>query len=188
MNGFALRHQGQPQYSAEALDKAEALLKRFDVPDPSDRQIDMTVYLIRAFGNGGPPEGTVPPELSSVVKEMKGALPYSGFNLIDTKLLALRNGLRVEDGLQTGLTSVPYFYSLEFHEPSVSADGKTVVVQGFNFGLRVPVSTSNGLLYQTESISTPLTIQQGQMQVLGKIKLNSLSNDDLFVVLSCKVK
>ena len=34
----------------------------------------------------------------------------------------------------------------------------------------------------------PGRIYEGQKQVLGKIKLNSSSPDDLFVVLSCKLK
>src|ERR1035438_8040442 len=51
VNGLVLNNmQGAP----EDLDKAEALLKRFDVPEPPpppERQIEMTVSLIRAYAD-----------------------------------------------------------------------------------------------------------------------------------------
>lgn len=179
--------QGAPN----ELDQAEALLKRFDVPEPApppQRQIEMTVSLVRAYADAGKVQGSVPPELAPVVKEMKGALPYAGFSLLDTIQLNVRDELTVEDALpnpDAAVRSNPYFYKLMFHQPSVSADGKTVSMRMFHFGVKVPVSSTNGLQYQDESITTPLTIYEGQKQVLGKIKLH---NDDLFVVLSCKVK
>jgi hypothetical protein len=43
-------------------------------------------------------------------------------------------------------------------------------------------------VYQEVGIATPLTIYEGQKLVLGKIKIRKLSANDLFVVLSCKVK
>jgi hypothetical protein len=186
VNGFVLTQNGP----ADGLDKAEALLKRLDVAEPGpppERQIEMTVNLINAFGDPGDRKGSVPPELAPVIKEMKGALPYSGFNLVDTIQVSVRDGMKLEEALPTAVTGmggVQYFYSLEFHEPSVSADGRTVSVRGFRFAVKVPAGSG----YQDVSIATPLTIYEGQKQVLGKIKLSSMSADDLFVVLSCKVK
>jgi hypothetical protein len=184
VNGLLLNSmQGQ----ADELDKAEALLKRFDVPEPvppPERQIEMTVSLIRAFVDVGRVQGSMPPELASVVKEMKGALPYAGFNLVETLHVNVRDGMKVEDFLP----NVPHFYSLEFHEPSVSADGKTVSVRGFRFAVKVPGAMAPGSTYQDVGIATPLTLYDGQKQVLGKIKLDPMSGDDLFVVLSYKLK
>ena len=176
-----------------SLDQAEALLKRFDVPVPTgppERQIEMTIYLVRGFGDKGDRKGSVPPELEPVVKEMKGALPYLGFNLVDTIVVNVRDGLKLEDALPSGVTgvSVPYFYSLEFHDPSLTPDGKTVSVGAFRFAVKVPVTSPAGSMYQDVSIATPLTIHEGQKQVLGKIKLHSMSADDLFVVLTYKLK
>lgn len=187
------------QSASDELDKAEALLKRFDVPEPPptpDRQIEMTVSLIRAYADAGKVQGSVPPELAPVVKEMKGALPYVGFSLVDTIQVIARDGLKLEDALPSAVTppvssggvSIPYFYNLLLDGARVSPDGKTVSVRMFHFGVKIPVSTSNGVLYQDVGITTPLTIYEGQKLVLGKIKPNSMSNDDLFVVLSCKVK
>lgn len=178
------------QAVSDELDKAEALLKRFDVPEPApppERQIEMTLNLVNAFTGSGDRKGSVPPELAPVIKEMKGALPYSGFNLVDTIQVSVRDGMKLEDALPsavTGMGGVQYFYSVEFHEPSVSADAKTVSVRTFRFAVKVPAGSG----YQDVSIATPLTIYEGQKQVLGKIKLSSMSPDDLFVVLSCKVK
>jgi hypothetical protein len=174
------------------LNKAEELLKRFDVPEsnpPSERQIDMTVHLIRAYAEGNRAKGSVPPELADVVKEMKGALPYAGFSLVDTIQLKVKDGLQIDDALPalSELPSVvPFFYSLTFGEPSISSDGKTVQVRHFRFGVKVPIQTTGGVTYQDEAIATPLTLYDNQKQVLGKLKMRT--GDDLFVVLSCKVR
>jgi hypothetical protein len=190
VNGLLLNNQTG---ATEDIDKAEALLKRFDVPEPAappERQIEMTISLIRAYADAAKVQGSVPPELASVVKEMKGSLPYGGFSLVDTIQAIVRDGLKLEDALPSSVWAVgiPQFYSLEFHEPWLSADGKTVSVRGFRFGVKIPVVTNTGVIYQDEGISTPLAIHEGQKQVLGKVKTNPSSNDDLFVVLSCKLK
>jgi hypothetical protein len=190
VNGLLLEAIMAPAHSeSDELDKAEALLKRFDVPEPVPtplRQIEMTVSLVRAYADAGKVQSSVPPELAPVVKEMKGALPYAGFSMLDTIQMNVTDGFTLEDALPKADTGInPYFYKLIFHQPAVSADGKTVTVRMFQFGLKVPVSSTNGLQYQDESIASSLTMYEGQKQVLGKIKLH---NDDLFVVLSCKVK
>jgi len=64
-------------------------------------------------------------------------------------------------------------------------------VRSFRFGVKVPVSTmsaAGGLSYQDESITTPLTVCDGQKQVIGKVKLRPTSGDDMFVVLTSHVK
>jgi hypothetical protein len=196
VNGLVLRAVTPKETDVTTqLDRAEELIKRFDVPDAPvqpERQIDMTVSLIRAITDANRVKGSVPHELADVVKELKGALPYAGFGIVDTIQLKVRNGLQIEDALPA-LSEVPgappLFYSLTFHDPVVMADGKTVSIGNFRFGVKVPVSTMIGaanVTYQDESIATPLTLYDGQKQVLGKVKLRS--GDDLFVVLSCKVK
>jgi len=121
----------------DELDKAEALIKRFDVPEPApppERQIEMTLNLVNAFAGPGDRKGSVPPELAPVIKEMKGALPYSGFNLVDTIQVSVRDGMKLEDALPvavTGMGGVQYFYSVEFHEPSVSEILNRYLLQEF---------------------------------------------------------
>jgi len=170
------------------LDKAEELIKRFDVPEPPqppEREIDMTISLIRACEDAARCKGAVPSDLADVVKEMKGALPYAGFSPVDNLQVKVRDGLEVEDALPSTNPPAASFYRLEFKGPSISPDGKTVTVGHFRFGIKVPIMLPQTVNYQDESIATPLTITVGQKQVLGKLKF---LGDDLFVVLSCKVK
>ncbi len=178
--------------AAEQLDQAEALLKRFDVPEPPrapDKQIEVTIYLVHAYGERPANVKTpVPAELEPVVKEMKGALPYTGFGLIDTIRVIAENGTSIEDALPaeaTYFSPLPYFYRVSFELPSILADGKTVQISQFHFGLKVPLTTNQ---YHDESIQTPLTVQEGQKQVLGKLKLLGTAKDDLFIVLICRLK
>ena len=114
-----------------------------------------------------------------------------GFELADTIRVNVRNGLRLEDALPVAATregGVTYFYNMEFHEPAISTDGKILSLGGFRFGLRLPVNTNGTYTYQDVGIASPLTIYQDQKQILGKVKLQSSSPDDLFVVLSYKLK
>ncbi len=47
----------------ELLDRAEAMLKRLDVPEPpsAEKGVEFTVYLLRANSGGDDKSGTVPP-------------------------------------------------------------------------------------------------------------------------------
>jgi hypothetical protein len=178
---------GKTNFEAD-LDKAVALIKRFDVPEPApppERQIEMTVNLIRAWTDANRPAGAVSAELAPVVKEMKGALPYAGFALVDTIQSIIHDGLAVQDAMPINWPGGSYFYNLSFNGLQTSGDGKSLTLGTFHFGVKVPVPSSNGVNYQDESITTPLNVREGQKMVLGKIKLH---NDDLFVVLSYKLK
>src|SRR5664280_940206 len=102
VNGLVI-HSNIP----DDIDKAEALLKRFDVPappPPAERQIEMTIHLIRASAGATGVPSSVPPELEPVVKEMKGSLTYTGFSLVDTMVVNVRDEMKLDDLLPNSVT------------------------------------------------------------------------------------
>jgi len=171
----------------ERLDKAEALVERLDVPEPAtaEKEIEVTIQLVRAYSDARGASSSVPPDLEPVVKQMKGALPYSGFKLVDTIQAMAHHGLALQDALGMSVPGAQYFYNLEFRGVDSLDAGKTLRITDFHFGIKVPVAHAGGMTYQDESITTPLTLKEGQKLVLGKLKF---AGDDLFVVLSSKAK
>lgn len=89
-------------------------------PQP-EREIDMTLHLVRAYTDAARVKGSVPAELADVVKEMKGILPYAGISLLDTIQLKVRDGLDIQDALPPCTLeapgALPVFYSVNFHLP-----------------------------------------------------------------------
>jgi hypothetical protein len=194
-HAFVIR--GDPQQ----MDMAEALLKRFDVPEP---KVELTVYLIRASTApasvpdprlpSSPTPTPVPPELKSAIDEMTGAFKYDHYSLWDAILLQPKgNGGEVQGILPNESGAKNYVYTVGYRlNGAISGDGKTLNLASFSFSLKMP---QVNLLLKTPQIKedvdshiqTEVTIREGQKLVLGKIRLLPAANADLFLVLSTKV-
>src|SRR5438034_558580 len=72
------------------LPEIEKVIQRLDVPPPPVQNVDVTIYLMSAHAQ--PAAGAVPPELESVVKQLKSTFPYKGYQLIDTQVIRVRAG------------------------------------------------------------------------------------------------
>src|ERR1700716_2006690 len=66
------------------MSEIEQVIKRFDVPPPPVKNIEVTIYLMSALGTPSP--GAVPSELEAVVKQLKNTFSYKGYQLIDTEV------------------------------------------------------------------------------------------------------
>ena len=177
--------------------QAEALLRKFDVPEPkiTRRTLDFTVYLVGAYNDeasarGGP----MPPELDAVVKEMQSAFAYKKLSLLDTipvratesrgeGRLTEYSGILPREAVGTPLR---YFYKVHIELPRLQDDGKTVSVGQFGFIVDVPSQTT-GMKGGESGIRTDLSVREGQKVVLGKIRLNEHDNSDVFLVVTVKV-
>jgi hypothetical protein len=175
------------------LDAAEALLKRFDVPEPKqpERQaapkIDCTVYLIRASSSGSrtePPTSPVPAELQPAIDEMKRSFGYDRYTLWDSLTVQAGGGGEMQGILAMERTAVPYVYSMSYR--SAGSDGsRDFYLSGFQFSVKMPSDFfKDGI---ETHIKTDVTIREGQKLVLGKLRLLPAENADLFLVLATKV-
>jgi len=184
-NAFVIRN-GKPA----DMDVAEALLKRYDVPDP---RVELTVYLIRAATApppppdprlSTPPQNPVPADLKAAIDEMKGALNYDRYTLWDTIFVQLKgNGLEVQGVLPSEPGGYTYVYNVSYGDTGAPTEGKTVNLAHFLFSIKMAHGTED-----IESrIRTDVTIHEGQKLVLGKIRLMPNAHADLFLVLTTKV-
>jgi hypothetical protein len=199
----ALVLRGQPA----DLDVAEALLKRFDVPDPKPvpvPQVVLTTYLIRAWSapvSTGltpnrplPPTRPVPPELQSSIDEMKRTFPYEHYGVWDVIInnvdpysgsglpLAFNPGGRAgeSNGLLPGdPDNRPYGYSLSYKNPRMKS-AKEVILGGFEFVLKIPFGKDG----TDAKIKTDPILHEGQKLVLGKIRLMPSENADLWLIMT----
>jgi hypothetical protein len=199
-HAFIIR--GNPQ----EMDMAEALLKRFDVPDP---RVELTIYLVRAsatspgsnvsqsgYFGAQPAENSVPADLKSAIDEMKSTFNYTRYTLWDQILVQpAANGGELQGILPAEAGS--YVYAVNYAVPGGSplSEGKTLNLSGFTFSLKMPSNlrpraamiAGNPPEAFESHIRTDVTVREGQKLVLGKIRLLPAGSGDLFLVLATKV-
>src|SRR5262249_8180115 len=176
--------------SKEAFPEIEQLIARFDVPPPPVRNIEVTIYLMSALNT--PSSAPIPAEMEPVVKQLKGMFSYKGYQLIDTQVIRVREGLggeasAVVDG--KSVASARTVSQMKFRAVSTSVDekGRAVKVDGLRVGLRIPVPDSKGgYSYIDTGINTDVDIREGQKVVVGKANMEG-SDRASIVVLSAKV-
>lgn len=185
--------------------EAEALLKRFDVPEAAKqeapRQLQFTVYLIEA-GNASTEAGagaaTIPSELQSAVEQMRSAFAYKEYRLLDTLLLTGQSGTRnlMMNGLLPVQPDMPREsqYNIDIVRPTYVESAKAITVEEFRLGLRLPYfvgvpgdksSTPPPIQYFDAGLRTKLEIREGQKMVLGKLNKGH-SERTIFVVVTAK--
>jgi hypothetical protein len=165
----------------EQLDTVEALLKRFDVPEP---RVELTIYLSRASNApSGPAGNPVPADLKSAIDEMKGTLNYARYSLWDAIVLQPKgNGGETKGILPDNPSGKPYMYTVTYGlYGGTPAEGKTLNLSNFTFSIKMPEADIES------HIRTDVAVREGQKLVLGKIRLLQFTNADLFLVLSTKV-
>ena len=178
-HAFVIRG-GKPEEQATA----EALLERYDVPEP---RVDLTVYLIRASNSASTPPGNpVPPDLKTAIDEMKTTFNYQHYSLWDAIILHPKGGGGETQGiLPVEANGRPYGFTVAYGlYGGVAAEGRTVSLANFMFSIKMP---SLGKEDTESHIRTDVTVREGEKLVLGKIRLLPGANADLFLVLSSKV-
>jgi hypothetical protein len=68
--------------SPEAVNQAEAAIKKLDVPAPLEKNIELLAYMVMASNE--PQSGPEPADLAAVIKQMRTLFPYKSYRLLDT--------------------------------------------------------------------------------------------------------
>lgn len=171
--------------TAQEQDMAEALVKRYDVPEA---KVELTVYLVRASlapaAPGREPQGgPVPAELKSAIDEMKGAFSYAHYTLWDAVVLQPKGNGGDMQGILPTADPKPYVYAIDCRlSGAVQSEAKTVNLGTFRFVLKMPTGD-----LESHISTSDLTVREGQKLVLGKIRLLARENADLFLVLTAKI-
>jgi hypothetical protein len=197
LQAFSPHHiNADPQLHALTIDvnkdsipEIEEMIRRFDVPPPPVKNVEVTIYLLSALGQ--PSAAALPAELESVVKQLKGMFSYKGYQLIDTLVIRCREGLGGEASSVVDRPSkidVKTISQIKFRSASASTDakGRVIRIDQLKVGLKVPVVHDGKFNYIDTGISTDVDIREGQKVVVGKANMDG-SDRASIVVLSAKL-
>ncbi len=151
----------------EVLVAIEESIKRLDVPQPASKNI-------------------------AVVQQLKNIFKYSGFRLIATSSLRMRDGSGGEtNGIlpSVGTGLMPTTYEFRVGSSAITSDSKerAIRIDGLRLGLRVPLKAGeSNWQYQEAHINTSIDIREGQKVVVGKANIDNADNA-LILVLTAKV-
>jgi len=187
----------------EAVSALEQIIKTLDVPPsaPQQQNIEVTAYLVIASPQSGPSK--VPPDLESVVKQVKSVFPYQSYQTMETILLRVRNG---QNGFTSGNAPAPGLTgenqqrsSYEFRLQSVTITpldkARSVRIDGLQLQLRVPYRQvwtddkgvkKEGFSSRETRINSDIDLREGQKVVVGKSNIDG-SDNALILVLTARV-
>jgi hypothetical protein len=174
---------------------AEALLRRFDVPETrrQDAQLRFTLYLVEA-SHEAEPGGPIPPVIASAVEQMKKTFQYKSYRLLDTIMLQTKAGGSASlNGAVAADTAKdfrpPGTYQLAIDKPEVLENGSAVTVSNFRFSMRLPqtVSAKGDVQFFDAGLMTNLTIQKGQKLVIGKLSSQEIRNA-IFLIITADIE
>jgi hypothetical protein len=169
--------------------------------------LDTQLYLIVGT-NQDVSDAKLPVSLDAVIKQLKSSLSFKNYRLVATLLnrvktdgrLSLKwiGGPLLESAAETRHT--PSFN--EFNVRAVKlvdgADGRKVVrMDGFNFGARIPIQTSTGMVasngappapvvnYENTGLNTDISMREGEAVVVGTLNVGP-SGDAIILIVSAR--
>jgi hypothetical protein len=170
---------------AEILSMMEETIKRFDVPPPSTKNVEITAYLL--VGEETATGAKIPSDLEGVIKQLKNVFPYSTFRLLDTLVVRCRDG---KGGKVNGIApsksseSQRTLYNLDFDTVRLMVKGtqNLIRIDRLRLGARLPIEfgTPPQFQYLDTGISTDIDVLEGQKIVVGKSTVDG-SNNAIFL-------
>jgi len=180
---------------AAFLPTIEETIKRLDVPAPTPQNVELTVCLLL----GSDQEGSVAPELDSVVKQLKTTFGFKGFRAVDTLVIKSRD---TRPGHVDGLVRLdpeipsPSTYSLSYNGASINSDekGRSIRLNGLKFKANIMAKLQQaegsavvGFEKNYEAgFGTDVDVREGQKVVVGKAAIGG-TNTALILVITAKV-
>ena len=169
-----------PQPAMTAIEDA---VRRLDVPASAPQNLEITAFLVIGSQNEAA-SGNMPKELDSVVTQLKNALTYKNFRLLDAFTLRARTGQPARTSSKGGSMQVdqvmnprPITTSFSLNSSSLGSDG-TIHIQR----LQVSAGPDGSQLF---NIGTEVDLKEGQKVVVGKTGINP--NEAMLLVLTARV-
>jgi hypothetical protein len=179
---------------AALMPTIEETIRRLDVPPPTPQNVELTVYLLL----GSDQDGSVAPELDSVVKQLKTTFGFKGFRAVDTLVVRSRDRQRAD---VRGLAKLdpdipnPSFYMFSYQAASISSDekGRSIRLDDLRFRAQIGVkkqqaegSAVNAYDTIEAGFNTNVDVHEGQKVVVGKAAVGGI-NTALILVITAKV-
>lgn len=157
----------------ENLAAIEDALKRLDRAETTPN-INLRIAVL--IGSKTPLNGaaSVPEDLEPVVKQLQSTLRYSNYGLLTSTMHRTKPGNGIENSgvaepALIGMTAKegkPILYTYKLRQVTVGE--KTINVENFWFGMKVPIEVGNGVTqYQDIGFNTPVSIRQNEKVVIG---------------------
>jgi len=165
--------------------------------------LDTQLYLIVAT-NQEIEDSRLPATLDSVVKQLRGSLPFKNYRLAATLVNRVMNGGRLDlrwvggafGAPATGVN--PSFSEFKVRAVTLSnnAEGQSLVqMAGFSYGARIPIQigavASTGapvaaaINYESTGLNTDISMREGEPVVVGTLNAGP-SGDAIILVVSAK--
>jgi hypothetical protein len=158
-----------------AIEEAIGRLDRAPAARP-----DILLKIAVLIGSKTPVSGAaVPEELAPVVKQLQSTLKYAHYGLMSSNVQHTKpgsvtpvEGSGVAEPTALGMTTQPdrpllYTYRLRDVTLAESAERASIEIGTFNFSMRIPINTGNGIQYQSVGFDTPVSIRQNEKVVIG---------------------
>ena len=174
------------------VEAVERFIKQMDVPQPPERNIELTVYML--LGQHADGAEKLPSEIAGVAKQLQATFGMKDFRLLETSVARVRENNGTESN---GLLSIPSpgpnapsaMYTWKIQRCTISQDGKvrTIRLDNVKFGGRIPTPVNGGTQWQflDIGINTDIDVKEGQKVVVGKTNIGA--KDSLFFVVTAKV-
>ena len=161
------------------------------------RNIDLSVWFLKAMPNAPTEPSALPPELEPVAKQLRAATAYKHIQLWETAPMRIQEGKKAEQTSRLPSAVPQAVASVQismFPESVYRKDGATYVrFDSLRFNFRIPFVTSPGVgvvstQYQffDAGINTSGDFKEGQKSVLGKVSGIDEAGA-IFVVITPKV-
>ena len=124
-----------------------------------------------------------------MLKQLRSVFPFKSYSSLDVLVLRARVGQKVETSGTATLGAGPKVISqIKILSSSISTDekGRSIHLDGLNFGLRVPVVFEKGYQYMDTGVSTNIDVREGQKVVVGKANMEE-PDKAMVLVLMAKV-
>jgi hypothetical protein len=182
-----------------------------DAPAPAQRErreddtnLDTQLYLLVGT-NQDVDDAKLPAALDSVLKQLRASLPFKNYRLTATLLNRVkadgRLNLRWVGGPMIGSTAAtamtPSFNDFKVNQVKLVTDsaGRPMVrMEGFGFGVRIPIqtmqvaSTGPGVPvtnYEPTGLNTDISMLEGEPVIVGTLNIGP-SGDAIILVMSAK--
>jgi hypothetical protein len=161
---------------------AEAGIKQLDVPT---KNVELTVYFVTGSDKPGALGGNpIPPDLQSVIAQLKTTFTFKNYALLDVLTLRTRTNSRAETSGVLDASLTPRVTTFNIGSITIGEDG-TLRIERMHAGVRIPITTDKPNYLDT-GITQNIDIKEGQKIVVGR---SSLAGPDtaLFLILTARV-
>lgn len=181
----------------------EQALNRLDVPEKYNPPVSLEFQLHLIAASMTPAEkSALPKNLEPVLEQLKSTLKFTNYRYVSSALNRVSDRGKVDSSGVTGSLfptpagianspENPSFYQYNLSKVTLTQDaaGKEIIlIDSFKFGVSVPIRIGSGagnIQYRDIGITTPLSLREGEMAVVGTANIGG-SDEAIIVVISVK--